>query len=98
MSAPHRRCFVIALFLVLRHKLWSNTQNATGILVKNISPNGLATEIIRFLENPDLRLRLSKSARAYAKQFTWEAAGKESWNLIQTITNNSSRQLSKNGK
>ncbi len=45
----------------------------TGILVsKNPTPNEIASEMIRLIENDKLRERLSKEAIKYSKKFTWE--------------------------
>ena len=44
----------------------------TGYLVRDRNPNSYAEKIIRIVEDPDLRNRMSAAARATAEQLSWD--------------------------
>lgn len=62
----------------------------TGILIsKNPSQEEIAGEMIRLIEDENLRKRLSKNAIAYARKFTWEKSYKEFKEIIENIVKKS---------
>jgi len=55
----------------------------TGVIVKSGGIESLAKEIIKVLMNEELRLKLSKSALAYSRKFSWDKASEEFMRVIR---------------
>jgi glycosyltransferase involved in cell wall biosynthesis len=48
--------------------------NQTALLSPPENPDALAANILRLIENPELRLTLARNAHEFIQQFTWERA------------------------
>ncbi|MEM3389899.1 MAG: glycosyltransferase family 4 protein [Thermoproteota archaeon] len=59
----------------------------TGLLAENGNVNDLAEKLIVFLEDADLRGKLSRSALEYAKQFSWDRTTKEFMKVVERSLN-----------
>ncbi|MEM2074269.1 MAG: glycosyltransferase, partial [Nitrososphaeria archaeon] len=59
----------------------------TGLLAENGNVNDLAEKLIVFLEDADLRGKLSRSALEYAKQFSWDRTTKEFMKVVERSFN-----------
>jgi len=57
----------------------------TGILTKSNTPKDLAESLSLLFEDRKLYERLSKNASDWSKNFSWNNAGKTSWELIGNI-------------
>jgi glycosyltransferase involved in cell wall biosynthesis len=57
----------------------------TGLLTKKNNPEALASALDYLLEHQKIREALGKNAKRYAAGFTWEEAGKKSWQLIDKV-------------
>ncbi|HUD45078.1 MAG TPA: glycosyltransferase family 4 protein [Patescibacteria group bacterium] len=56
----------------------------TGLLVEK-SPDKMAKTVIKLIQNEDQLENLRKNTREYARQFTWNKSGSESWKLLNSI-------------
>ncbi len=56
--------------------------NETGLLVKANGPNPLSETLLRILTEDSLRMRLSKDALRYSKEFTWDRTAEEFMTLL----------------
>jgi glycosyltransferase involved in cell wall biosynthesis len=59
--------------------------NRTGLVTTKNTPEELAKKFEELVDNSDKYQRLSKNAKIWAEEFTWDKAGKKSWDLIQKI-------------
>jgi glycosyltransferase involved in cell wall biosynthesis len=65
----------------------STIDNVTGLLCKRNNPSNLAKTILNFLENKNLRDKLSKNALDRARNFSWDRTNKESRQVLEQISN-----------
>ena len=56
--------------------------NKTGIICNKNTPNELANQIIRLIENHQLRRKLSVQALEYSRQFDWDRSAKETLAIL----------------
>ncbi len=49
----------------------------TGLLVPSLDPAALGASLCRVLDEPELRERLARGARAWARRFDWDSVGAE---------------------
>jgi len=59
----------------------------TGVLVEGGNMKGLADAVTRVLEDKELRLKLSKNALEYAKQFCWDRSADEFLEVLRWSVN-----------
>ncbi len=57
----------------------------TGLLINHMSPLGLVDGIEKLITDRDLYKKLSGNAVIWAKNFTWEKTGRESWELLKKV-------------
>jgi hypothetical protein len=57
----------------------------TGILVKDKSPQNLASSALTLLKNPDLLKKFSATALAFSKQFNWDNTAAEFDKIITQL-------------
>jgi glycosyltransferase involved in cell wall biosynthesis len=57
----------------------------TGLLVKSGDINALTREIIKVLEDEELRWRLSKNALEYSRSFSWDATADIFMDIMEKI-------------
>lgn len=58
--------------------------NKTALLSPILNPNALANNIIKLIEDNDLRIKIAKAGNEYIKQFTWERAFTQFEKYIQS--------------
>jgi len=59
----------------------------TGFLVEDGNVEALGDALIRVLEDEGLRMRLSKNALEYAKQFSWDKSAEEFMKVLERTVN-----------
>jgi glycosyltransferase involved in cell wall biosynthesis len=59
----------------------------TGLLVESGNMRALADNLIRVLEDDNLRNKLSENALKYAKEFSWDRTAEEFMKIFEVTTN-----------
>ncbi len=59
--------------------------NKTGLLTIKNNPISLAEQLLYLLDNTILYKKLSKNATIWSKNFSWNSAGKKSWEIITEV-------------
>jgi glycosyltransferase involved in cell wall biosynthesis len=59
----------------------------TGVLLEDGNVGVLGEALVRVLEDEELRLRLSKNALEYAKEFSWDRSAEECLKVLKWAVN-----------